>query len=218
MDQTKINRRSFLKIGCLSGAAIGATVCGLAAAIPDPSPINLTSHICGVEGMKNRVLLAYATYAGSTIDVAVAISETLGENGFSVDVKPIKEHPGIDGYQAVLIGSPVQHGKWLPEAIDFVKANQVALNQLPVVLFCVHIQNLGDDETSRRNRLAYLDQVRPLLQPAAEGFFAGKFDRRGAKLLLPAWAARFVPSFDLRNWEKIRAWAEDVHPLLQQHP
>ncbi len=167
--------------------------------------------------MKNRVLLAYASYAGSTIDVAVAIGETLSENGFYVDIKPVNENPPLDGYHAVLIGSAVQHAKWLPEAVDFVKANQVALKQLPVALFCVHIQNLGDDDTSRRNRLAYLNQVRPLLQPVAEGFFAGKFDRRGAALLLPAWAARFVPSFDLRNWKKIRAWVGDVHSLLQPY-
>lgn len=166
--------------------------------------------------MNSRVLAAYATYAGSTIEVAFAISETLGEKGFLVDVKPIKENPPIDGYQAVLIGSAVQHAHWLPEAVDFIKANQSALNRLPVALFCTHIQNLEDDETSRGNRLAYLDEVRPLLQPVDEGFFAGKFDQCGAALLLPSWLARFVPPLDFRNWEKIRAWAESIYPLLLQ--
>jgi menaquinone-dependent protoporphyrinogen oxidase len=164
--------------------------------------------------MNNRILVTYATAMGSTVDVAAEIGKTLLDQGFSVDVKPIRESPHINGYQAVLIGSAVQHGNWLPEAVDFVKTNQQALNHVSTALFCVHIQNLGDDETSRQNRLAYLDAVRPLLQPVAEGFFAGKFDRRGAALLLPGWLARFVPPIDLRNWKMMRTWAENISPLL----
>jgi hypothetical protein len=52
------------------------------------------------------------------------------------------------------------------------------------------------------------------VQPVAEGFFAGRFDRRGAALLLPKWAARFVSPIDLRKWDEMRAWAEAVQPLL----
>ena len=166
--------------------------------------------------MNNRLLVTYATYAGSTVDVAAAIGDTLATRGFSVDVKPIQENPQVDGYQAVLIGSAVQHANWLPEAIDFVKSNQDALSHLPMALFCVHIQNTGNDQTSRVNRLAYLDEVRPFVRPIAEGFFAGKFDRRGAELLLPGFLPRLVPPLDFRNWGKIRAWAESIHPLLLQ--
>jgi menaquinone-dependent protoporphyrinogen oxidase len=166
--------------------------------------------------MHNRVLVTYASATGSTVDIAAAIGETLGASGVSVDVKPIQEKPQISGYQAVLIGSAVHHGNWLPEAVNFVKTNQQALNRVPVALFCVHIQNLGDDETSRQNRLAYLNAVRPLLQPVAEGFFAGRFDRRGAALLLPGLLARLVPTLDFRNWENVRAWADSLHPLLLQ--
>ena len=210
-----ISRRRFLKVGCLTGAAMGLTICGASALAPDPPPVQLSSFTYGEVTMNNRVLIAYATYAGSTVEVAAAIGETLGSRGFSVDVKPIQDKPPVDEYQAVLIGSAVHHGNWLPEAIDFVKANQPALNHVPVALFCVHIQNMGNDETSRQRRLAYLNEVRPLLQPIAEGFFAGRFNRRGAKLLLPGWLARLVPNIDLRNWESIRTWATNVSPRLQ---
>jgi menaquinone-dependent protoporphyrinogen oxidase len=160
--------------------------------------------------VNNRVLVAYATYAGSTVDVAAAIGKTLGTRGFSVDVKPIQERPQVDGYKAVLIGSAVHYGNWLPEAVDFVKTNQLAFNGVPVALFTVHITNLGNDEKSRQNRLAYLNAVRPLVQPAAEVFFAGRFDRRGAALLLPGWLARFIPGIDFRDWKKIHRWAQTV--------
>jgi menaquinone-dependent protoporphyrinogen oxidase len=164
--------------------------------------------------MNNRVLVAYASATGSTVGVAAEIGKTLGAGGFSVDVKPIQEKPQVDGYRAVLIGSAVQNGNWLPEAVAFVQANQPALNRVPVALFCVHIQNRGSDEASRWNRLAYLDVVRPLLRPVGEAFFAGRFDRRGAALMLPGWLARIVPTVDFRDWKKIRAWADSIRPLL----
>jgi len=71
------------------------------------------------------------------------------------------------------------------EAVEYVQANRKALNELPVALFTVYISNMGNDENSRRNRLAFLDAIRPLLDPVDEVFFAGKFDRRGAALLMP---------------------------------
>ena len=160
--------------------------------------------------MKKRILLGYASATGSTVEVAEAIAETLVGRGFCVDVSPVKDNPRIDGYQAVLVGSAVQYGSWLPEAIEFIKSNQEALNRVPVALFCVHIRNTENNEESRRNRLAYLDAVRPLVHPAAEAFFPGRFNRQGAAMLLPGLIARFVPTIDLRNWDKIRSWSQLV--------
>ncbi len=210
-----ISRRRFLKVGCLTGAAMGLTLCSASALTPDPPPVQLSSFTYGEAAMNNRVLIAYATYAGSTVEVAAAIGERLGAQGFVVDVKPVQNKPPVDGYQAVVIGSAVHHGNWLAEAIDFVKVNQLALNHMPVALFCVHIQNMGNDEPSRQRRLAYLNEVRSLVQPIGEGFFSGRFNRRGAALLLPGWLARLVPNIDLRNWESIRAWATNIGPRLQ---
>ncbi len=166
--------------------------------------------------MSNKILVAYASRTGSTVGVAEAIGKTLTEHGLTVDVFPMQDVRDLAPYRAVLIGSAVQNGKWLVEAVNFVKANQPALNCIPVALFCVHIQNLGDDETSRQKRLAYLDEIRPLLQPLAEVFFAGRFDRHGAALLFPGLLARVIPSMDFRDWKKIRAWADSIHPLLLQ--
>lgn len=66
--------------------------------------------------MNKRILVTYATHTGSTVDVAAAIGETLGARGFAVDVRPVKENPSVDGYQAVVMGSAVNGAKWLPEA------------------------------------------------------------------------------------------------------
>ncbi|MGD9093573.1 MAG: flavodoxin domain-containing protein [Anaerolineales bacterium] len=217
-SQTFNNRRRFLKAGFLTVGAIGVTLYGASLVNPDPPPPQILSYSYGAKTMKEKILVTYATYAGSTVEVAAAIGATLAADA-AVDVKPISDltppnNGGFNGYRAVLIGSAVQYASWLPEAVEFVKANQQALARLPVALYCVHIRNTGDDETSRQNRLAYLDVVRPHIRPVAEGFFAGKFDRRGAELLLPGFLPRLVPPMDFRNWEKIRAWAQSVRPLL----
>lgn len=212
MTTQTVSRRQFLKVGCLGVSAVGVAACGigLAAPAPDGTPVELPSFNYGEEIMDKRILLAYASATGTTVGVAQAIAQTLSGRGFGVDLRPIKEDPQVDGYQAVLVGSAVQFGNWLPEAIEYVKNHQEALERVPLGLFCVHIRNTANDAQSRRNRLAYLDGVRTLVQPAAEGFFPGRFDRQGAALLLPGLLARFVPTTDLRNWDKIRAWSQTV--------
>ncbi|MCL4861386.1 MAG: hypothetical protein KJZ93_18355 [Caldilineaceae bacterium] len=165
--------------------------------------------------MNHRILVTYATRAGSTGEVAAAIGKALTERGFAVDVTPIEEKPPVDGYQAVLIGSAVRMGQWLPEAVDYIKTYQQALNTLPVALFTVHLSNLGDDDESQKNRNSYLDAVRPLIDPVAEAFFAGKMDF--ARLsFLDRLIAKLVkaPEQDLRDWSQVRAWAEEVEPML----
>lgn len=220
---TGVSRRRFLRMGCAASAVAGMTLCGIIAAAPDPPPPTLPSFSYGEETMNNRVLIAYATYAGSTTEVAAAIGATLGEHGFSVDVRPARDNPPVDDYQAVIIGSAVQYGALLAEAIAFTTDNRERLSEIPTAAFCVHITNQGHDETSRQNRLAYLDAVRSLIPLVAEGYFAGRFDRRGARLIMPDLLALLMPTMDFRNWEVIRGWAaalplepaRDVHGFRQ---
>jgi menaquinone-dependent protoporphyrinogen oxidase len=186
----------------------------------DPAPVPVTPSLSYGKGgsMNKRILVTYATRTGSTVGVATAIGETLGGQGFAVDVKPMKENPSIDGYQAVLVGSAVNGAHWLPEAVEFVKQNQQSLNGVPVALFSVHIMNLGDDAKSRENRLAYLNEVRPLLKPLDEAFFAGIANMQGQSQIA-VWAYRLFklgPEGDCRDWAKIRGWAGRLAPTLAQ--
>ncbi len=214
MSQTTSSRRRFLKIAGLSlvGATAACSGLGYAATLvpqfPTPN-LNL-----GKDNLMNkRVLVTYATRAGSTVEVAAAIGETLAKRGFAVDVKPVKAKPSLEGYQAVVLGSAVRMGNWLPEMMDYVK-QQPALGALPTAFFTVHLMNTADDETSRTARAAYTAPVHQLLTPAAEAFFAGKMDY--ARLsFLDRVIAKAVGSTtgasagDRRDWNQIRSWAEE---------
>jgi menaquinone-dependent protoporphyrinogen oxidase len=215
-----MSRRGFLTC---AGIALGASavVCSglgyvasqLSPAVQIPQAETPSFQFGKVNSAKKRILVAYATRTGSTVGVAAAIGETLGSRDFSVEVKPFNENPSIEGYQAVALGSAVNGGQWLPEAVDFVKNHQQVLQQIPVVLFSVHIMNLGDDEKSKDNRKAYLNAVRPLFHPVDEVFFAGMGSDPEKQSELIRWVYRTFkigPEGDCRDWEKIRTWSETV--------
>ncbi len=157
--------------------------------------------------MNQRILVAYATRAGSTAEIAAAIGESLSARGYAVDVRPVKSQPDLAGYTAVVLGSAIRMGNWLPEAVNYVKTNQVALSALPVALFTVHMLNTGDDEASRTARAAYLNAVRPLLPGAEEVYFEGKMDFSRLSFL-DRTIAKMVKAVeeDRRDWAQIRGW------------
>ncbi len=168
--------------------------------------------------MPNKIMVTYASKSGSTVDVAQTIGKSLADKGASVDVMPVKSVKSLDDYRAVIIGSGIRMGTWLPEAVEFVKANQAKLNHLPIVFFTVHLLNLDDSETSRTNRAAYTEPIRKIVTPKTEMFFAGRMDF--SKLsMFELFISKMLKAQeqDLRDWNKIRAWAESVYPTLAMY-
>ena len=155
----------------------------------------------------NRILVAYATRAGSTVEVAQSIGQVLSGTGAMVDVKPVKSLHGVNGYDAAIIGSAIRMGQWLPEAVQFVKTNRGALSRIPTAYFLVSGTLREDTPDVRQKVSAYLDPVRQILEPASIGLFAGKIDYSTVSFL-----ERFLvqtmkePEGDWRNWEAIRNW------------
>lgn len=208
----KISRRKFLKIAGLTLGATTLTCSGVGFAATRTPEIETPASSYGKESaMNDRILVTYATRAGSTAEIADAIGESLGERGYAVDVKPVKETPDLAGYQIVLMGSAVRMGRWLPEAIEFIEANQATLNQMPVGLFTVHMQNTGDDEESRAARESYLDAVRPLMGDVEAVYFESRMDFSRLSFLdrLIAKAVGATET-DNRDWDKIRAWEPEA--------
>jgi menaquinone-dependent protoporphyrinogen oxidase len=87
--------------------------------------------------MSNKILVTYASRFGSTTGVAEAIGKTLAEQGVRVEVLPMKEVIDLAAYQAVVAGSAINGGEWLPEALQFVQAHQAELRNKPFAAFLV---------------------------------------------------------------------------------
>jgi menaquinone-dependent protoporphyrinogen oxidase len=165
--------------------------------------------------MSNRILVTYAGRTGSTAEVAKIISDLLTSRGFVINLKSVKEKPSIEGYRAVVLGSAIRTGGWLPEMLEFIRTNQMALNQIPTAIFPVHIFNTGTDSASRAARKAYTLPVWKMLTPVDETFFSGKMDPfklsfadRVLSRITVDKAGQKVGDF--RDWNQIRGWAETI--------
>jgi menaquinone-dependent protoporphyrinogen oxidase len=211
-ESKQISRRKFLKIAGISLGGAVVACSGLTYAATRQPKIDFIQTSCiGNSNSQGKILVAYASKCGSTGEIAETIGQTLCEKGASVDVSPAGRVTSLEGYRMVILGSAVRMGNWVSEAIEFAKTNQQTLSNLSVFLFTVHLQNAGEDEESRNNRLAYLDAVRPLVNSVGEAFFAGKIEMARLSLLDRSISQMMgAKDEDLRDWNKIRSWAQTI--------
>ena len=127
--------------------------------------------------MKNRILVTYASRAGSTAGVADAIGQTLVEQGLQVDVLPMAEVKDLSPYQAVIAGSAIRGQKWLPEAMQFVNDHRSELSRKPFAAFMVCITlSMTNAGQYLEGLKSWMSPVRDLVRPVSEGYFAGALD------------------------------------------
>lgn len=125
--------------------------------------------------MDNKILVTYASRFGSTEGVAEAIGKTLAESGAQVDIFPMREVKDLSPYQAVVAGSAINAGAWLPEAMQFMHAHQSELNQKPFAAFLVCMTLTMRNADQYRGHVAdWLAPVRVLyLRWLNNGIFEG---------------------------------------------
>jgi menaquinone-dependent protoporphyrinogen oxidase len=171
--------------------------------------------------MSNKILVTYASRFGSTAGVAEAIGKNLAESGLHVDIVPMREVKDLSPYQAVVAGSAINAGEWLPEAMQFMQTHRVELNQKPFAAFLVCMTLTMRNADQYRDHVAsWLAPVRALVKPVSEGLFAGGLDIAKIPSFSDRLKFRLSVLFgvwkegDHRDWRLIRTWAEGLRPLL----
>jgi menaquinone-dependent protoporphyrinogen oxidase len=170
--------------------------------------------------MIGKILVTYASQGGSTAGVAEAIGKTLASKGADVAILPVTDVDDLSPYQAIVIGSAVHSGKWMPEASAFVERHQNTLRRMPTAVFQVCMMLAARNEQYKSMVPDWFAPLRLQIHPVAEGSFAGalwpnqyaKFSEKlGLRIFL---AAIKLKAGDYRDWDAIRGWAERISPLL----
>jgi len=212
-EHWRVGRRDFL---ALAGGLISAISLGgfSGAGASHAAAIAFPEGKCGEKGITDKkILVAYASKYGSTGGVADAIGKGLCSKGAAVGVLLMKNVVNLSSYQGVMVGSAIYMGKWLSEAVDFVKENSEVLRQIPVAYFLVCMTLREPTEENRAKVLAYLDPVLkaiPEIKPIGIGAFAGALDYNNLSWLnKKILKSKGTPEGDFRDWKAIRTWAEE---------
>jgi menaquinone-dependent protoporphyrinogen oxidase len=164
-----------------------------------------------------KILVAYATMAGSTAEVAQAVGEEIAKSGSQVEVLSLSEVKDLEAYDGVVIGGPMIMG-WHRTALRFLKKHRHAFQRVPLAVFVMAmsltktgVMSQGDvpvvvDEDlpkppvkegslSFRERYARLSNyLRPILlasrpsRPVSVGVFGGRLEYGRLKW----WAVLFA--------------------------
>ena len=164
-----------------------------------------------------KILVAYATNAGTTTDVARAVGEEVQKKDVQVDVLLLEKVTDLESYDAVVLGAPMIMG-WHRGAVAFLKKNRTLLAKIPVALFitCMSLTRTGESSVDgvpvfvdeklaaaprTEGRLTFKERyarvtqyLRPVLKAAAPvkpvgvAFFGGRLDL----FRLKWWQALFV--------------------------
>lgn len=172
--------------------------------------------------MCHHVLVAFGSRFGSTADVAEAIGMCLEQVSAFADVSPVNEVHSLDRYDAVILGSAIRDGAWLPEVVQFLDTHREALNRIPVAYFCVCMTLRDDTPDTRRIVASYHDPLLrdyPYIIPVSIGMFAGALEYEHLPPLARVMAKAIdFPEGDFRNWSAVCDWTVSVIPQLISEP
>ena len=134
---------------------------------------------------------------------------------------PIPFKRAASNRNAVIAGSAIRAARWLPEAMQFIRAHQSVLRHKPFAMYTVCITlAMSNGEQYRQGVRDWTAPVRAIVQPLSEGLFAGMIDFRKLPfnwetLKLRATVAMGIfPRGDHRDWNAVRLWAESLKPML----
>ncbi|MGY1739581.1 MULTISPECIES: flavodoxin domain-containing protein [unclassified Blastococcus] len=161
-----------------------------------------------------RVLVAVASRHGATREIAAALARDLTGNPAAPGLDlvaaalPVENRPDPGSWDAVVLGSAVYGGAWLPAARAFATAHAAALRSRPLWLLSsgpIGAPPYPDAEPYD------VPTLRDLLAPRGCWVLPGRLEPR---LLTTAEravvTAMRAPAGDARDWSLVRACADAV--------
>ena len=105
------------------------------------------------------ILVAFATKAGSTEEVAAAIADALRKSGNIVDLRRARDvREPASRWGCIVLGAPIYSGRWHRDAHRFLKRHRGELERVPVAIFGMGPRS-PEEEAWQRSR-SQLDRAR----------------------------------------------------------
>jgi len=172
-----------------------------------------------------KVLVAYASKAGSTREIAQFIAEKLRGHEVQADVQRVDSVKSLAGYDAFVIGSALYYYHWIKEAKQFVSQNRDVLASRPVWIFSsgptgAKMTDKNGKDLKEVSGPKEIEELRAWVHPRDHAVFFGAFfaDRmKGAAGLFARWIPKDEEG-DFRNWSEIEGWANGIAEALQARP
>jgi menaquinone-dependent protoporphyrinogen oxidase len=167
-----------------------------------------------------RVLVTYATRMGSTEEIARAIGERIPvtvdcAGSVDVTVLPMNRVRSLAGFDAVIAGSAVYLGRWLPEARRWLHANAPELAERPTWLFqSGPCGSAGATPQQVSRPIAKLAFAIGIDLPVT---FGGRLDPQKARNPFHRAVAMGPLTGDYRDWDDINDWTDSVVDQLLKH-
>jgi menaquinone-dependent protoporphyrinogen oxidase len=161
-----------------------------------------------------NILIAIASRHGSTYEIGEALAAEFREAGHTADVRMAGDGPTVRLYDAIVIGSAIYVGGWLPEARTFVEHNTDMLRQRPVWLFSSG--PLGAENPQPQADPNHLPDLMEATGAREHRIFVGKLDKSTLGLTERLMVKMVkAPEGDFRDWEAISTWANEIVAALE---
>jgi menaquinone-dependent protoporphyrinogen oxidase len=161
-----------------------------------------------------RVLVTVASKHGSTAELATSLARFLEDSpagqrcGLSAVALPVERRPDPTGYDAVVLGSGVYAGRWLEPARHYAADQAPSLRSRPVWLLSsgpIGEPPFPPDEPHDSGPIS------ASLGARGHRVLPGRLDKSllgiGERAMVTAMRA---PVGDFRDWDGLRAWAEEI--------
>jgi len=176
-----------------------------------------------IDEMK-KILIAYATMAGSTEDVARVVAEEIAKRGVQVDVLPVGEVKDLQAYDGVVVGAPMIMG-WHRAALGFLRRNRRVLQQIPLAVFIMAMSLTQTGEIRKGDLKVYVDENLPKPPHKEEGLnFKERYARLGnylrpiLKVTRPTRPASIGVFGGRMEYGRLKWWAVLFAMLIIQAP
>ena len=168
------------------------------------------------------LLIVYSTVDGQTLRICERMKTVIESLGSRVTLASIDDHiPGLNAFDAIVIGASIRYGKHRPSVLQFIDANLPLLDSKPNAFFSVNIV-ARKPEKNRPDTNPYL---RKFLQktpwkPRLLEVFAGRLDypryrpldRMMIRLIMRLTNGPTDPSavVDFTDWQQVDRFAQSI--------